>query len=132
MGESSLNLQLKTVVQTLVQQIKDTSSYQNFEHFQSLLLEDPEAVEKIRQWEEKEGAIIERIENGEADQEDLIELQNSSRELLANPLILSYFQAQDKLVSVLQEINREISSELGFDFAGSAAQQPFSDNLEES
>lgn len=131
MAEPSLNLQLKTVIQTLVREIKDTSSYQNFEHFQSLLLQDPEAVDKIRQWEEKESAIIERIENGEADQEDLMELQNSSRELLSNPLILSYFQAQDKLVSVLQEINREISSELGFDFANSAAQEEFSNDLEE-
>lgn len=131
MAEPSLNLQLRTVIQTLVREIKDTSSYQNFEHFQSLLLQDPEAVDKIRQWEEKESAVIERIENGEADQEDLMELQNSSRELLSNPLILSYFQAQDKLVSVLQEINREISSELGFDFANSAAQEEFSNDLEE-
>ncbi|MDK2897379.1 MAG: hypothetical protein PWP04_1499 [Candidatus Atribacteria bacterium] len=131
MAEPSLNLQLKTVIQTLVQEIKDTSSYRNFEHFQSLLLQDPEAVDKIRQWEEKESAVIERIENGEADQEDLMELQNSSQELLSNPLILSYFQAQDKLVSVLQEINREISSELGFDFANSAAQEEFFNDLEE-
>ncbi len=65
--------------------------------------------------------MLDKLADSEEDIPDeyLEELEEISKQLLSEPLFVDYLKAQDQLISLLELINDELSSLLGFDFADS-------------
>jgi cell fate (sporulation/competence/biofilm development) regulator YlbF (YheA/YmcA/DUF963 family) len=115
---AKLNTAMKKAIEQLAQQIMSSSVYQDFQEKSATLANNPEFRSISQQLEEKQ-QILDKLSDNEEDIPDeyLEELEEISKKLLAEPMFIEYLKAQDKLVSLLELINDELSSSLGFDFA---------------
>jgi len=109
---------MKKAIEQLAQQIMSSSVYQDFQEKSAALAKNPDFLSVSKELEEKQ-KILDKLSDNEEDIPDeyLEELEEISKKLLAEPLFIDYLKAQDKLVSLLELINDELSSSLGFDFA---------------
>jgi cell fate (sporulation/competence/biofilm development) regulator YlbF (YheA/YmcA/DUF963 family) len=119
---TSLPEPLKDAIRSLVEQIATTQPFQDFESTRSMLSRNVEALQLLEHLEEEQRSLSRLALQRDLADEDFTAIEEARQKALAHPVILAYFQAQDRLVSLLQEINNEMSSLLGFDFASSAAQ----------
>ncbi len=113
---------VKDAARSLAEKIITTQSFQDFESTRSILVNNIEAMGLLHKLEEAQERLNHIALQREVTDEDFAEMEEVRQKAFSHPVILSYFQAQDRLVSLLQEINSEMSSILGFDFASSAAQ----------
>lgn len=113
---------LKDAIRSLVEQIVCTQPFQDFENTRSMLSKNTEALRLLERLEEEQRSLSRIALQRDLVDEDFVGIEQARQEALSHPVILAYFQAQDRLVSLLQEINNEMSALLGFDFASSAAQ----------
>lgn len=111
---------MKEVINQLAQQIISSTAYKNFQEKRALLANHPEFLSLFQQLEEKQKELDKLTDNEEdIPDEYLEELEDISKQLLSEPVFVDYLKAQDQLVSLLELINDELSSALGFDFADS-------------
>ncbi len=113
---------VKDAARHLAEKIATTQPFRDFENTRAILTSNIEAMSLLRKLEEAQERLNHIALQREVTDEDFAEMEDIRQKAFSHPAILSYFQAQDRLVSLLQEINGEMSSVLGFDFAGSAAQ----------
>lgn len=115
---AKLSTAMKKAIDQLAQQIMSSSIYQDFQEKSATLANNSEFRSISQQLEEKQ-KILDKLSDNEEDipEEYLEELEEISKKLLAEPMFIEYLKAQDKLVSLLELINDELSSSLGFDFA---------------
>lgn len=118
----SLSQSLKDAIRSLAEQIICTQPFRDFENTRSLLSRNTEALQLLERLEEEQRSLSRIALQRDLVDEDFAGIERVRQEALSNPVILAYFQAQDRLVSLLQEVNNEMSTLLGFDFASSAAQ----------
>ncbi|NSW76006.1 MAG: YlbF family regulator [Candidatus Atribacteria bacterium] len=114
--------EVKDAARSLAELIMATQLFRDFESSREILTSNLEAMSLLRKLEEAQTNLNQIAMQREVTDEDFAEMEQVRQRAFANPVILSYFQAQDRLVSLLQEVNGEMSSVLGFDFAQSAAQ----------
>ena len=115
---AKLTANMKKAIDQLAQLIISSSAYQDFQEKSTALAKNPDFLSVSKELEEKQ-KILDKLSDNEEDIPDeyLEELEEISKKLLAEPLFIDYLKAQDKLVSLLELINDELSSSLGFDFA---------------
>lgn len=114
--------EVKDTARSLAELIMATQFFRDFERSREMLTSNLEAMGLLHKLEEAQANLNQIAMQREVTDEDLVEMEHIRQKAFSNPVILSYFQAQDRLVSLLQEVNGEMSSILGFDFAQSAAQ----------
>lgn len=117
-----MSLEIKDTARSLAEKILATSLFQDFESTRELLTSNLEAMSLLRKLEEAQSQLSQIASQREVTDDDFVEVEKIRQKAFTHPVILAYFQAQDRLVSLLQEINGEVSAILGFDFASSAAQ----------
>jgi len=115
-----LNNGMKKAINQLTQQIISSSVYQNFVEKRNTLTSNPEFSSLFQKLEERREFLDRIVDDGEnITDDDLEEIEQIIEQLLTDPLFVDYFEAEDELVSLLEQINDELSSLLGFDFASS-------------
>lgn len=122
MEKPFMSHEVKDAARSLAELIMATQFFRDFESSREMLTSNLEAMSLLHKLEEAQTNLNQIAMQREVTDEDFAEMERVRQRAFANPVILSYFQAQDRLVSLLQEVNGEMSSVLGFDFAQSAAQ----------
>ena len=100
--------------------IAELPEYEAFEAAREAVQADDEAQEKIRAFEQRRQEFMLARQTGEADEEQLRDVQAAQEELHAIPAMAEFLAAQDELVGRLEDINRAISEPLAVDFGGEA------------
>jgi len=98
-------------LQTFIDAVADSESYQEFIEVNKKLESDPEAMELLDEYRQKQQGF---------DQELMAELQEIQTELSENKTIQQHREAQSALVELLQETNDVISEPIGMEFAQSS------------
>ncbi len=99
--------------------LAETREYQAFDQAQLRLRRDPFAQEAIRAFQEKQQALGWQVRYGlmsDAEREELRQLQ---QEMLAQPAVRTYVQAQERLSLLCQEVAGLVSEVIGLNFAAS-------------
>jgi len=102
-------------LQTFIDAIADSETYQQFIEANKQLESDPEAMELLDEYRQKQ-----RQMQQDFDQELMAELQEIQTELSENETIQQHRDAQSTLVELLQETNDVISEPIGMEFAQSS------------
>lgn len=100
--------------------IADLPEYEAFEEAQRAVLEDDEVQAKIQAFEEQRQAFTVARQSGEADREDLVEVQRMQQELHELPVMARFLERQAALQDRLEDVNEAISEPLVIDFGGEA------------
>ncbi|MCL9817297.1 halo-CC-star protein HcsL [Natronocalculus amylovorans] len=102
-------------LQTFIDAVADSESYQEFIEVNKQLESDPKAMELLDEYRQKQ----QQMQQG-FDQELMAELQEIQTELSENKTIQQHREAQSALVELLQETNDVISEPIGMEFAQSS------------
>ena len=102
-------------LQTFIDAIADSETYQQFIEANKQLESDPEAMDLLDEYRQKQ-----RQMQQDFDQELMAELQEIQTELSENETIQQHRDAQSALVELLQETNDVISEPIGMEFAQSS------------
>lgn len=94
--------------------------YEAFEDAKREVEADEAAQEKISEFEQRRQAFMVARQTGQASTDDIEELQQLQRELHDVPVMASFLEAQETLVSRLEDVNMAISEPLAIDFGGEA------------
>ena len=100
--------------------IAELPEYGAFEEAKTAVEADPEAQERIREFEQLRQEFVLARSSGEATESDLREIQAAQQELHGLPVMSEYLEAQEALVSRLEGVNEAISDPLVIDFGGEA------------
>lgn len=100
--------------------IAELPTYQRFLDAKKRVETDPEAQEKIQEFEEMRESFMLARQTGDATNEDLRRLQTAQQELHDIPAMSDYLEAQSELELQLQELNETISDALAVDFGEKA------------
>jgi cell fate (sporulation/competence/biofilm development) regulator YlbF (YheA/YmcA/DUF963 family) len=100
--------------------IADMPEYERFEEAKAAVEDSEEAQEEIERFEQKRQEFMMLRQTGDADQEDLRELQAAQEELHDIPVMADYVEAQNELDAKLERINEAISEPLAVDFGEEA------------
>ncbi|MFP8890701.1 halo-CC-star protein HcsL [Natrialbaceae archaeon A-CW2] len=102
-------------LQTFIDAVADSETYQQFIEANKQLESDPEAIELLDEYRQKQ-----RQMQQDFDQELMAELQEIQTELSENKTIQQHRDAQSALVELLKETNDVISDPIGMEFAQSS------------
>jgi len=97
--------------------IGDSTQFRRYEEAMIQIRNDKNAWRMITEYDKKlQSYQMISLWNG-ASSDDLNVIEQVRDELLSNPTLRAYFQAQEELLHMLRELNALISRRLGFDFA---------------
>jgi cell fate (sporulation/competence/biofilm development) regulator YlbF (YheA/YmcA/DUF963 family) len=119
-GEASDVADVEALGRRLGEAIASLPVYEEFEAAKEAVEADPEAQERIAEFERKREEFVTARQLGNADQEDLRDLQATQQELHSLPVMADFLEAQDALQSRLEDVNVAISEPLAVDFGGEA------------
>jgi len=97
----------------------ETPEYQAFDEAQFRLRRDPAAQEAIRAFQERQQSLRMMLMLDALSEADRHELQRLQREMLAQPTVQAYVEAQERLSLLCQEVTGLISEVIGLSFAAS-------------
>jgi cell fate (sporulation/competence/biofilm development) regulator YlbF (YheA/YmcA/DUF963 family) len=100
--------------------IAETPEYRAFEEAKAEVEADDEVQERISEFERTREEFMFARQAGKATQEDLEEVQQKQQKLHSMPVMEEFLDAQSKLQSRLEDVNRAISDPLAVDFGGEA------------
>jgi cell fate (sporulation/competence/biofilm development) regulator YlbF (YheA/YmcA/DUF963 family) len=100
--------------------ITDLPEYQRFRETKDVVEDDEEIQAEIREFEQIREEFMLARQAGEADREDLRELQRAQEQLHDIPEMSEYLAAQNELELRLQELNELVSEPLAVDFGQKA------------
>jgi len=100
--------------------IADMPEYERFEAAKAAVEDSEEAQQEIERFEQKRQEFMMLRQTGDADQDDLRELQRAQEELHDIPVMADYVEAQNELDAKLERINEAISEPLAVDFGEEA------------
>jgi len=83
--------------------------------------DDPELREIRKRFNERSADLQPKQSAGTLTQEEINDLRALQSSLNAHPVTARYIHARQGMTAALQECNRALSQELGFDFASAAA-----------
>ena len=100
--------------------IEELDSYREFADAKAAVEASEEAQAKIREFEQLREEFQMARQTGDASQDDLTRLQEAQQELHDVPEMSDYLDAQSRLESDLEDLNRMISAPLSVDFGEKA------------
>jgi cell fate (sporulation/competence/biofilm development) regulator YlbF (YheA/YmcA/DUF963 family) len=100
--------------------IEELDSYRAFAEAKAAVESSEEAQAKIREFERLREEFQMARQTGDASQDDLHDLQQAQEELHEVPAMREYLDAQSRLESDLEDLNRMISAPLAVDFGEKA------------
>ena len=108
------------VSKMLARAIGESTQLQKYEKATENMQANPEAKRRLSEFREAQQKLQMVKQWGGASEKDFTHLEKLQEQLLSNPDLKKYFQAQENLVSMLKELNVLISEKLGYDFANLA------------
>jgi cell fate (sporulation/competence/biofilm development) regulator YlbF (YheA/YmcA/DUF963 family) len=100
--------------------ITDLPVYERYREAKEVVEADEEIQAEVREFEQIREEFMLARQAGEADREDLRELQRAQEQLHDIPEMSEYLAAQNELELRLQELNELVSEPLGVDFGETA------------
>ena len=94
-----------------------TAEYHAFNAAERRYRNDPQARELLGRFQEEQRTVQLMEQLGKAAAEDTQRLEGLKKEIDANETLAGHFDAQEKLVALLRELNEFISGQLNMDFA---------------
>lgn len=98
--------------------IAATAEYQAFSTAEQCYQNDPQARQLLGQYQDAQQTLQLMRQLGSDTAEEAQQLEKLGQEIEANGTLKEYFNAQEKLVALLRELNEFISERLNLDFAG--------------
>ncbi|WP_256686423.1 YlbF family regulator [Halococcus qingdaonensis] len=114
--DATTGSQPETVAGDLGAAIADMPEYEQFVETKAAVERNPEAQQKVQEFERLRDQFVQARQTGEATQDDLETLQNAQQELHKVPEMAEFLQAQDELDARLERLNQEITADLDIDF----------------
>lgn len=99
--------------------LAETPEYEAFDRAQARLRRDAVAQEAIRAFQQRQQSLRMTVMLGALSEADRNNLQHLQREMLAQPTVQAYLEAQERLSSLSQEAAKIISDVIGLSFAAS-------------
>ena len=103
----------------LARVIGESRVFQNYEKALQQLRGDSAAQRLFSDFQQAEQSYQMKQSWGGTNPDDEGQLRKKQKQVLSNPSLKAYFQAQDELAQTLKEVNVFISEKLGIDFANS-------------
>lgn len=119
-NETILPAELLAAAQALADNLVASEPFVLYQKAEARLRADQMALDLLDSLWTSQGEIRARQQKGELRQSDIDSLRQLQRTVQANSTIMEYGQAQTNAVNLLREVNREISEQLGVDFAALA------------
>ena len=110
-NEQAVEEQLQTFIET----VKDSETYEEFVAANERLEADSEAMALLEEYQQKRR----QLQRGGFDDASMSELQELQEEMDSNETIQAQQTAQEAFVALLQETNDVISKQIGREFAQS-------------
>ena len=110
--------ELTNVANKLGSAIVDTMEYQTYHAAEQCFQSDPQAQELLKKHEETRQSLQLMWQLKSSTEEEMQKLRELKKLIEANQTLKEYFNAQEKLVSMLRELNEFISERLNLDFSG--------------
>lgn len=99
--------------------LAETPEYQAFDQAQLRLRRDAAAQAAIRAFQERQQSLQPMLMLGALSEADRQDLQRLQHEMLAQPTVQAYVEAQERLSLLCQEVAGLISEVIGLSFAAS-------------
>lgn len=115
-----LSLEMAQATEALGQNLAASAPMLRYREVEQALTNDEEAYALLRRLGQQQGELRRHQSQGTLTQTHLADLRHLQARVQENSLIMAYFQAQEQVNAYLQEINQEISSLIGADFAALA------------
>ncbi|MFW6097451.1 MAG: YlbF family regulator [Chloroflexota bacterium] len=115
-----LSLEMAQATESLGQNLAASEPMLRYRAAEQALTENEAAYSLLRQLARQQGELRQQQSQGKLTNGDLQDLRELQAQVQQNELIMDYFRAQEQVNAYLQEINQEISSLLGADFAALA------------
>jgi len=103
--------------QTLAQALLQSEPFVRYQEADRNLNADQDAMQLLADLSEAQSKIRKQQASNAVSESDLSRLRELHNTMRTNDTILAYGMAQQEAIAFLQEVNQEISSLLGFDFA---------------
>ena len=103
--------------QTLAQALLQSEPFIRYQEADRKLNADQDAMQLLADLSEAQSKIRKQQASNAVSESDLSQLRELHNAMRTNDTILAYGMAQQEAIAFLQEVNQEISSLLGFDFA---------------
>lgn len=116
-----LNTELHHAAEMFVGAIQRSDDVRAFMKAQILFQNDPTLSEIRKHFNRRSTELQGKQSTGTLTQEEINELRGLQGSLNTHPVTAQYIHARQKMVETLEECNRSLSQELGFDFASAAA-----------
>jgi cell fate (sporulation/competence/biofilm development) regulator YlbF (YheA/YmcA/DUF963 family) len=110
--------ELRDVVVKLGSAIVETMEYQAYNAAERRFQNDPQAQILLKEHEDAQQSLQLMWQLKSSTEEEMQKLKNIKKLIEANQTLTEYFDAQDKLVPLLRELNEFISKRLNLDFSG--------------
>ncbi len=118
-----LNTELHDAAEAFIAAVQQSDVYDAFTRTRTEFQGDPELRAIRKHFNERSTELQTKQSTGALSQEEIDELRALQSSVNTHPATARYIQARQSLVASLQECNRGLSQELGFDFASAAARQ---------
>ncbi len=115
-----LSRDIAQAVEALGQNMACSEPFLVFRTAEQALVADGPASSLLRELSQLQAELRQRQNREMLPMEDLERLRRLQAAVQANPTIADFFRAQQEVSANIQEINQEVSSLLGVDFAGLA------------
>ncbi|MDT8305600.1 MAG: YlbF family regulator [Anaerolineae bacterium] len=115
-----LSMEVAQATEALGQNLAASEPMRRYQAAEQALTENEEAYSLLRRFAQQQGELRQRQSQGTLTQAHLADLRELQEQVQQNHLIMTYFRAQEQVNAYLQEINQEISTLIGADFAGLA------------
>jgi len=99
--------------------LAETPEYRAFDEAQGLLRRDPAAQAALRAFQEKQQDLAWQLQFGLLGDDGRGELRRLQQEMLAQPTVQAYIEAQRQLSLLCQEVAGLVSETVGLNFAAS-------------
>lgn len=116
-----LNIDLHHAAEPFIAAVRGLEEYNAYVKAETAFQSDPGLREIRKHFNERSTELQTKQATGTLTQEEIAELRGVQTSLNAHPVTTEYIHARQKIVATLQECNRGLSQELGFDFASAAA-----------
>jgi cell fate (sporulation/competence/biofilm development) regulator YlbF (YheA/YmcA/DUF963 family) len=103
--------------QTLAQALLQSEPFVRYQEADRNLNADQDAMQLLADLSEAQSKIRKQQASNAVSESDLSRLRELHNAMRTNDTILAYGMAQQEAIAFLREVNQEISSLLGFDFA---------------
>lgn len=115
-----LSPQLQEATKLLIEHLLGSEAFTQYQNARSDMDADQEARALMDQLGKSQARVRQMQAKGEVHQAEIDSLRLLQQRVLRNPLIMNYVGAQQEAVSLLRQINAEISELLGINFASFA------------